>query len=61
MYEDNIVDDLVDTLKRSLSLRTLKLWQRHKWIPTAEWILMEKTIQKINDEFPHITIILEKI
>jgi len=61
MYENNVIDDLVDTLKRSLSLKTLKLWQRHKWIPTAEWIGMEKTIQHINAQFPHVNIILEKI
>ena len=61
MYEDNVVDDLVDTLKRSLTLRTLKLWQRHKWIPTWQWTEMENTIQKINAQFPHIEIALEKM
>jgi hypothetical protein len=59
-YEENVVTDLVDTLKRSLSLREVILWQRHKWIPKSEWIQMENILKIIALQFPHVQIRLEK-
>ena len=59
-YETSVVEDLVDTLKRSLSIRKVILWQRKKWIPANEWLNMENNIQRIAEQFPHVVIKLEK-